>query len=359
MMRPFFSSVTRISNLKTQPFECQPLPKDAWETGDYVVCEVVGRPGPLYQIEEPSGRMCQVFDGDIVIGVFGKRAATLEGVGDWRDIEDDMALHALTSAGLFGKATSVSPLLPPFMQLTYKGHVVRGRKVTMGLFCTHRDPVDLTIPVVLLIGTSMSSGKTTSGRVIVHELKRRGLKVAAAKLTGAARYRDMLSLGDAGADNIFDFVDVGLPSTVCPPDEFEIAVRQLLTLVSTTGPDILVAEAGASPLEPYNGSLAMDVIDKNVRMLVLCASDPYAVMGVQHAFGRQPDLVCGPAANTEAAVELVRKLCGVPALNLLRQSSRGELNQLLDKNLGPFLSARSSRNDEQRQMNRGTAGNDG
>jgi hypothetical protein len=338
MTRPFFSSVTRIANLQTEPFQCQPLPKDAWETGDYVVCDVVGRPGPLYQIEESSGRMCQVFDGDIVIGAFGRRAATLEGVGDWRNIGDDMALHALTSAGLLGKATSVSPLLPPIMQLAYRGHVVRGRKVTMGQFYTRREPVDLTLPVVLLIGTSMSSGKTTSGRVIVHELKRRGLKVTAAKLTGAARSRDMLSLSDAGADHIFDFVDVGLPSTVCPADEFESALRQLLTLVAATGADVLVAEAGASPLEPYNGAVAMDVIDKNLRMLVLCASDPYAVMGVQHAFGRQPDLVCGPAANTEAAVELVHKLCGVPALNLLRRSSRGELNQLLDERLQPWLS---------------------
>ena len=102
----------------------------------------------------------------------------------------------------------------------------------MGQFYTRREPVDMTLPVVLLIGTSMSSGKTTSGRVIVHELKRRGLKVTAAKLTGAARSRDMLSLSDAGADHIFDFVDVGLPSTVCPAAEFESALRQLLTLVA-------------------------------------------------------------------------------------------------------------------------------
>jgi len=335
MTPTFFTSVTRISDLESQSFRCHPLPRSAWATGDYVVCEVVGPPGPLYQIEKPSGRMCRVFDGDIVIGAFGTRAATLEGVGDWRGIGDDMALHALTPAGLFGKATSVSPLLPPFMQLVYKGHAMRGEKLTMSQFCAKRDPVDLTIPVILLIGTSMSSGKTTSGRVIVHELKRRGLKVTAAKLTGAARYRDMLSLGDAGADDIFDFVDVGLPSTVCPPDEFEAAMRQLFAMIADTGAEILVAEAGASPLEPYNGDLAMKLIDKNVRMLVLCASDPYAVLGVQHAFGREPDLVCGPAANTEAAIELVGKLCGVPALNLLRQSTRDALNRLLDEKLSP------------------------
>ncbi len=333
MTHPFFSSVTRISDLESRPFECRKLPHNDWATGDYVQCEVVGKPGPLYLVELPAGRMCQVFDGDQIIGAFGKRAATLEGAGDWERIGRDGSLHALTSAGLFGKATSVSPLLPPLMKLKYLGHAVRQDKVTMSQFCSTKETTQFDLPVVLLIGTSMSSGKTTSGRVIVHELKQRGLKVTAAKLTGAARYRDVLSLGDAGADHIFDFIDVGLPSTVCEPDEFRVALNQLLARIADTGADILVAEAGASPLEPYNGSVAMEMLKNNIEMLVLCASDPYAVMGVQHAFGREPDLVCGPAANTESAVDLVQKLCGVRALNLLRRSARAELNQLLEERL--------------------------
>ncbi len=339
MMNPFFSSVTRISDLEARPFSCRALPRETWADGDYVLCEVEGRPGPLYQVELPSGRMCSVFDGDEIIGAFGKRAATLEGVGDWQSIGNDAALHALTSAGLFGKATSVSTLLPPLMQLTYKGHVVRQDKVTMSQFCTRRNPAPMTIPVVLLIGTSMSSGKTMSGRAIIHELKRRGLQVAAAKLTGAARYRDVLSLGDAGADCIFDFVDAGLPSTVCDPDGFKSALEQLLAQISESDADILVAEAGASPLEPYNGSIAMEVLSDNIRMLVLCASDPYAVLGVQHAFGREPDLVCGPAANTDAGIALVKKLCGLRALNLMRRSTRVDLNRLFDELLFPHTAS--------------------
>ncbi|MDH3262760.1 MAG: hypothetical protein OEM24_02055 [Paracoccaceae bacterium] len=334
MSQIFFSSVTRITDLETRPFEVRSLPRTEWGQGDYVLCEVQGRPGPLYVVERPSGRMPQVFDGDLVVGAFGTRAATLEGVGSWRDIGEDGALHALTSAGLFGKLTSVSPMLPPLMELKYKGHLLRDRKLTMADFCPPSPPVPLEIPVILIIGTSMSSGKTTSGRVIVHELTELGLKVAAAKLTGAARFRDMLLWRDAGAAHVFDFVDVGLPSTVCPPEEFSERLTSLLSMIAATGPDVLVAEAGASPLEPYNGSVAMEMIDGNVKLMVLCASDPYAVLGVQRAFGRQPDLVCGPASNTEAAVELVGKLCGVPALNLLRRRSRPALREMLKERLG-------------------------
>ena len=334
MTLPFFGSVTRNSDLQSRAFQCQALPRESWATGDFVVCDVVGRPGPLYTVELPTGRMSQVFEGDQVVGAFGRRAATLEGAGDWEAIGDDGNLHALTGAGLFGKATSVSPLLSPLMELKYRGHVVRQDKVTMDQFWTEVEQQPLKIPTVLLIGTSMSSGKTTSGRVIIHELKRRGYKVTAAKLTGAARYRDVLSLGDAGADQTFDFVDVGLPSTVCDPAEFKDRLQQLLTRISLSGSDILVAEAGASPLEPYNGSVAMEMLKTNIQMLVLCASDPYAVLGVQQAFGREPDLVCGPAANTQSAIDLVKNLCGLKALNLLHTDALVDLNQIIDERFG-------------------------
>ena len=333
MTETFYTSVTRISDLEGNTLKTERLPQNEWGMGDYVLCKVEGRPGPLYQIERPSGRMCQVFDGDLIVGAFGTRAATLEGVGDWRDIGTNGKLHALTPAGLFGKATSVSPMLPSLMKLRYKGHVMRDRKVSMSDFCPLREQVPLDIPVILIIGTSMSSGKTIAGRVIVHELKQMGLKVVAAKVTGAARFRDMLTLRDAGADQVYDFVDVGLPSTVCDPDEYAASLRQLLSLITLEGADVLVAEAGASPLEPYNGSVAMELINANVNMMVLCASDPYAVMGVQHAFGRQPDLVSGPASNTEAAIKLVDTLCGLPALSMLRRRSRPELRSLLIEKL--------------------------
>ncbi len=333
MDQPFYTTVTRISDVETEPWDVATLPREQWATGDYVLCEVQGRPGPLYVVERPSGRMCQVFDGDLVVGAFGVRAATLEGVGSWEAIEDDGQLHALTSAGLLGKTTSVSLFLPPLMELEYRGHLVREDKLTMQGFCTDEADTPFDMPVILLIGTSMSSGKTTSGRLIVHELAKLGLDVVAAKLTGAARFRDMLSWRDAGASAVYDFVDVGLPSTVSSPEEFRPLLGRLLSKIAASGADVLVAEAGASPLEPYNGATAMEMIDEHVRMLVLSASDPYAVMGVQHAFGMRPDLVCGPAANTDAAIELVDRLCGVPALNLMRLRARQPLQDLLREKL--------------------------
>ncbi|MGD8808675.1 MAG: hypothetical protein PVG24_03665 [Gammaproteobacteria bacterium] len=328
--RYFLTSVTRISDLANGEFDVAPLERRRWAEGDYVAARVTGRPSALYKIEIASGRMVEMMTGDLVIGAFGTRAATLEGVGTWEAVGADGVMHALTGAGLFGKATSTSLMLPRLMALQYEGHVLRsGHKQTMEDFVEPAAPMPLTAPVVLMVGTSMSAGKTTAGRVIVHELTNAGLSVAGAKFTGAGRYRDILSYGDAGATSILDFVDAGLPSTVVDESRFREAMHYMLSRVAGVGPDILLAEAGASPLEPYNGSVAIEALTERLAFVVLCASDPYAVVGVQTAFGLRPDVITGPATNTTAGIALVESLTGLPALNLMDSSALPALRELL------------------------------
>ncbi len=327
------SSVTRISDIDEKPFEIASIPKDQWATGDYVVGEITGPRNRALQVELASGRMVQALRGDQVVGALGNRAATLEAAGSWRDIDGE-SMHAMTSAGLFGRVTSLSTMIAPLTNLDYMGHVVRdGAKVCMPDFRIKAEG-SFSVPSVLLVGTSMSSGKTTTGRLVVHELERMGLKVVGAKLTGAGRYRDILSFRDAGATAIFDFVDAGLPSTVVPEGEFREVIRPLLHHINNLAPDVAVIEAGASPLEPYNGDAAIEEIgEANMRCKILCSFDPYAVVGVEKAFGLRPDLVTGPATSTSAAIDLVKKLAGVEALNIMDPDSIPLLRKMLKEKL--------------------------
>jgi len=225
----------------------------------------------------------------------------------------------------------MSTWLKPLTPIVYRGHVTRdGQKLNMRDFVEQLPPGMPRAPVILLIGTSMSAGKTTTARVVVRMLAERGLRVLACKVTGAARYRDILSCLDVGAEHVMDFVDAGLPSTVCEEAVYVPALEHMLSRMAALDPDVIVAEAGASPLEPYNGAEAYRRLAPLVRLSILCASDPYAVLGVMDAFGIQPDLVAGPAGNTTAAVELVQKLTGVRALNLLERGGAEELRMLLD-----------------------------
>ena len=74
------SSLTRISNLNQESYDVAQVRRDRWATGDYVAGEITGAPHRLYRIELASGRMVHAMPGDWVIGAFGNRSATLEGV---------------------------------------------------------------------------------------------------------------------------------------------------------------------------------------------------------------------------------------------------------------------------------------
>ena len=188
-------------------------------------------------------------------------------------------------------------------------------------------------PCILLVGTSMSAGKTTAAKILIRSLKKYNLKILGVKLTGAGRYRDILTMQDSGASAIYDFVDVGLPSSICPVDEYKQALEQLLSKMAQEQADLAVVEIGASPMEPYNGKTAIDMISKNIKTKILCASDPYGVLGVMKAFGLKPDLVSGIATNTEAGIQLIEKLSGVKALNIIDPETHPQMMDILRKSL--------------------------
>jgi hypothetical protein len=322
-----FSSLTRIAPLTRVPFRLQPVDRDDWASGDYVACDIVDACG-FRAIELPDGRMSEAAAGDVLVGALGRRHATLEATGTFE--KADGALHLLTSAGLLGGATSCAAELPPLLALHYRGHVfLDGEKATMARFVEPVPPLPFETPTVLLVGTSMSAGKTTAGKMAVRHLTQAGLRVVGAKLTGAGRYRDILAFLDAGAVAVYDFVDAGLPSTVVPVAEYEPALAHLLTCLARAEADVAVVEIGASPMEPYNGAAAIEALTPHVVATLLAASDPYAVVGVMEAFGMEPDVVCGRTTSTQAGIELAQRLSGVRALDLSTASATRALGRLL------------------------------
>ena len=329
-----FTSLTRISDLEQQPFEKKPLAKTNWDTGDYVICEVTNASSSDLRAELNTGRMMELYEGDVVVGALGVRHASLEATGTWKEVGREGIMHLLTGAGLIGKVTSKSAFIPNIIELQYLGHVmVDGRKSNMLDYVAATPDYIFDVPCILIVGTSMSSGKTTSAKIMTRQLKKMGLKVVGAKLTGAGRYRDILSIRDAGADAVFDFVDAGLPSSICPPNRYKKALAKMLSLISSVNADVAVIEIGASPLEPYNGDVAAVGIRDQVVCTVLCASDPYAVIGVMQSFSIKPTFVTGPAVNTLGGVELVRKLCNVEALNLIEHENLPRLRSILTETL--------------------------
>lgn len=335
--RYFFLSLTRIANFTQKEIVLKKQARKKWNMGDYVACQVAKPPGAM-KVEMTCGRMAEIAEGDILIGALGDRFATREATGTFREVGENLKMHLLTSAGIFGKMTSISTFIPQLVSLKYLGHVERdGKLLNMKDFGLKGDFPKFETPVVLVLGTSMSAGKTTACKILIRQLKLAGLKVVAAKLTGAGRYRDTLGMLDAGAEQIVDFVEAGLPSTILPGKEYVVALKAMLGFIQQQEADIVVIEIGASPLEPYNGTYAIKFINPFVKFRVLCASDPYAVYGVMKAFGSKPDLVSGIATNTLGGRQLIKKLCNVRSLNIIHPDCQGTLRELLNKKLSPVF----------------------
>ncbi len=326
-----FGSLTRIADLPGLDFEVRKISKERWRRGDYIALEVSSAGDGRLPVELRDGRMMKVMRGDYLVGALGVRHATLEATGSWRLGEPDRPMHVLTGAGLIGYMTSKSTYVPSFIKGDYFGHLLLdGHPVNMEDYRLKPVADSMKKPVVLLAATSMSAGKTTAGSIIIRELKRAGKRVVAAKLTGAGRYKDILAFHDAGADEIFDFVDAGLPSSACSPEAYKPALHALLSNIGASHADIAVIEIGASPLEPYNGELAIGAIRDQIRFAILGASDPYSVVGMMNSYrDLVPDIVCGAASNTLAGRELVEKLSGVRALDLTAPEVLPELRRRL------------------------------
>ena len=333
-MKTALGSLTRITDFDESLPEFEPRPRADWRRGDYVAVEMLPGPVDRYTVETGDGTPVEIVPGDRLVGALGTRAATLEVTGSWEDVGDDLAMQTLTMAGVLGRCTSAALDSNALAEVRYIGHAVRdGGFLNMEDFVTPAEPRAIEAPVILIIGTSMDSGKTVAAVAMIRELVKMGLKVSGSKVTGVGRLRDTLAMKNAGAATIHDFVDVGLPSSVVPRDEYATAVGLLLSKLAADEPDVLVIEAGASPLEPYRGDVAMEVLDGAVKMTVLCASDPYAVMGVMSAFEMKPDLVTGRCTSTLAGIDLIDKLVGVPAMNMLDERNAPKIAAFLKEHL--------------------------
>jgi hypothetical protein len=84
---------------------------------------------------------------------------------------------------------------------------------------------------------------------------------------------------------------------------------------------------------------------------VLCASDPYAVLGVTNAYRLRPDVVTGIAASTDAATSLVGKLSGLPAFNVMDKTGAEQFEMLMMQTIGPVV--QSARQNVWKSVNAG------
>lgn len=301
------------------------------QAGTLVAGRVLTSKTTYNKLEDIHGRMSELRPGDLIIGALGERHA-LHGYSGVvpEQVQVGDVLHLLNLGGVLGTGAKPAPGLGAPHQIEVLGSVQRftGMDRRQSQPANILDealelmplPVDLP-PILTLLGTSMDAGKTTAAAAIVGGFCRRGLRIAAGKLTGVSLRRDILQMADAGASPVSVFTDFGVVTS--SPTNAAPTARAIVAHLAESEPDVIVLEMGDGLLGTYGVQSILDAPDLAAAMtaIVLCAQDPVGAWGAQQLLrdrhGAKAALVSGPVTDNEVGRSFCEQQLQLPAHNAL------------------------------------------
>lgn len=241
--------------------------------GDLALVKV-DRIGYHNSIISSDNRRLRIYRNDVIVGVFGNRYATDAVEGELFGFQD---LSILTAGGMIGTVKSRHRDFGKPTGVTFVGFLKnkKGQRINLKEvgFRPSR-PKGTLRNVIVVVGTGMNAGKTTTARMLVKSLSDHGMRVAACKLTGSVSNRDQDELRSAYARTIIDFSDYGFPSTyLCSKKElFDLFDTMLADLEKTT-PDVVIMEIADGILQRETAILLSEQSVKRVIKGVILAAD--------------------------------------------------------------------------------------
>jgi hypothetical protein len=233
------------------------LAPDRPKSGDLLLCEVV-TPSLHSRLETSTGERSKLYPGDQIVCAVAARYASslLEAVPEI----DGERVDLISASGLCGRVVRRSDGVAAPTRLRVLGQAFQaGQPVNLTCFALAAPVGEACEPSwALVVGSDMDSGKTTVCASLIHGAVSRGLRVAAAKLTGTCSARDPGSFRDAGAKPVLDFLDCGVPSTAgCSIDELVTIRRSLVAHMRAADVDLAVLEIADGLLQPETAGLMM------------------------------------------------------------------------------------------------------
>ena len=249
-----------------------------------------------------KGRL-RLYPGDELVCVFGNRYATDAYEAEVNTLDD---LSLLTNAGMIGTVFSKNVAMKRPTRVTFLHYLDNGYGQRLNLKRLLFQPTKQAQPlsnIILVIGSGMNSGKTTTMMKLTKALLRKDLQVAACKLTGSVSTNDRDELAATGAHFVRDFSDYGFPSTYLSSEE------ELLALFHTMTTDAAYAQPDVTLIEIADGLLQREtrlllespIVRERVRGVVMaatCASSAIYGLDQLEALGHQVVTVSGIITNS-------------------------------------------------------------
>lgn len=314
------------------------LPKEVLISGDihpvegaFIAVKIMDSEGKKDVIDFSSGRLGKVIKGDIIPGVLAYRNAVVEFAGVVpKKLKQGDTVFLLLESGLLGEISGIYEYWGEPVECIVLGAIVdeNGKNFNLKDYKFPKIPEqNKNIPIVALLGTQMDCGKTKMAcKIINHYSKIENKKVVALKLTGGAFSQDIYKLKEAGAIQVFDFVDMGFPST-CGKDSLGIISMacNLINHAKSLNPDLIVIEFGDGIIGKYNVAeiLHEKSVLEQISFFILAAGDLVCVYGakeiLKEKYNLSIDLITGPVVNSQVGSGLVSEYFGLSAESNLHE----------------------------------------
>jgi hypothetical protein len=220
--------------------------------------------GKHTRIQSSNGSNKYILPGDLIMAVFGNRYATEQMEGYVPDTYHT-TYHILGQGGAIGILKTIHERfeLKGPTTLSLVGYVVdKDGAVINTKYLNNELRPNMSIPlnndpkIILSLGTSMDSGKTTTAAFLSRGLKLARKKIAYIKLTGTVYTKDKNMVNDYGATFTVDFSDFGFPSTyMCTIEELLILYDNLIEQVKQSNPDYIIVEIADGLLQRETSAL--------------------------------------------------------------------------------------------------------
>lgn len=301
------------------------------EEGYCVVVRALDDKELYNQIEDDGGVFRTIRKGDVFVGALGERQA-LKGYSGRipRRIAQGDVLQVLNMGGIIGLCSSDHPDLGPALDVEVIGAVlvdIHGGMRHARIQDHALEPLyalEQSAPLIMVSGTAMNTGKTYAAAEIVRGMTARGMRVAAAKLTGAALMRDVRSMKECGAIEVATFLDAGVVSST--GKDIAPLAKAVIASLDEAKPDAIVLELG----DGFIGYYGVDdlLLDKELQRFtcahVVAASDLAGAWAADQTFRMRYQApitsFTGPVTDNMVGKQYIEKSLGVAALNAMQDA---------------------------------------
>ncbi len=310
------------------------------QIGDVGLFRVIDCDGKY--MKTPATGSTYLFTNDLIMATFGTRYATNQ-YEAYLPTQPTRAVELVGRGGVVAQVASqnqtyIGQALP--LELLAFATAPDGKVINTRACLVPFRADTQRAKVILSVGSSMDSGKTTTAAHLCAGISAAGYTSAYIKLTGTAYPKDTIYCFDRGADYVTDFSQRGLPST------FQLGIPTLLSLYQDlldecnrqVAPDYIIMEIADGILQQETKELLLssEFMDTISGVVMSCGDSLGVISGLQllKSWGIRPLLVSGLFTASQLLMKEAESAvdCHIFTVQELLQ---GKMMTLLEQHFAP------------------------